>query len=127
MARRRAGPQRSTTASILRHPFQAVKGQQWVSRFVPSQEWASCEPDEARGSPQPEAYSLYVEGCGRPSNEVWRRKLAQHACWWPAAALASAHPTASRTTSSRTDEGGKHDEHTLSASGPDGRSPRSRG
>src|ERR1700745_3297834 len=30
------------------------------------------------GSPQREAYSLYVERCGRPSNEVWRRKLPQH-------------------------------------------------
>src|SRR5437899_1318803 len=37
----------------------------------------SCEPDEARGSPRHEAYSLYVERRGRPSNEVWRSKLAQ--------------------------------------------------
>src|SRR5262249_61795918 len=39
---------------------------------------ASREPDEARGSPQCEAYFLYVEHCGRPSNEVWRRELPQH-------------------------------------------------
>src|ERR1700675_3379605 len=39
---------------------------------------SSCEPDEARGSPRREAYSLYVERRGRPSNEVWRRKLPQY-------------------------------------------------
>src|SRR6266851_4642044 len=39
---------------------------------------ASCEPDEARGSPRREAYFPYVERRGRPSNEVWRSKLAQH-------------------------------------------------
>src|SRR6202795_1660246 len=39
---------------------------------------ASCEPDEARGSPRREAYSLYVERRGRPSNEVWRSKLPQY-------------------------------------------------
>src|SRR5215469_11760048 len=33
-----------------------------------------------RGAREParEAYSLYVERCGRPSNEVWRHKLPQH-------------------------------------------------
>src|SRR5262249_21720171 len=38
---------------------------------------ASCEPDEALGRPRREAYSLYVERRGRPSNEAWRRKLPQ--------------------------------------------------
>src|SRR5262249_14566444 len=37
----------------------------------------SCEPDEARGSPRREAYFLYVDRRGRPSNEGWRRKLAR--------------------------------------------------
>src|SRR3972149_3321979 len=39
---------------------------------------SSCEPDEARGSQRREAYSLDVERRGRPSNEVWRRKLTQY-------------------------------------------------
>ncbi len=38
---------------------------------------SSCEPDEARGSQRREAYLLYVERRWRPSNDVWRRKLAQ--------------------------------------------------
>src|SRR3989338_2710354 len=57
-----------------------------VSRFPARWQWvslalgtgSSCEPDEARGSPRREAYSLYVERRGRPSNEVWRRKLPQY-------------------------------------------------
>src|SRR5262252_4670615 len=36
---------------------------------------ANCEPDEALGSPRREAYFLYVDRRGLPSNEVWRRKL----------------------------------------------------
>ncbi len=39
---------------------------------------ASCEPDEARASQLCPAYSLYVERRWRPSNEVWRSKLAQY-------------------------------------------------
>src|SRR3989338_7751398 len=57
-----------------------------VSRFPARWQWvslalgtgSSCEPDEARGSQRREAYSLYVERRGRPSNEVWRRKLTQY-------------------------------------------------
>src|SRR5215472_11042963 len=39
---------------------------------------ASREPGEARGSRRREAYSLYVDRRGRPSNETWRRELPQH-------------------------------------------------
>src|SRR5215471_1886136 len=67
----------------VEEPRGAVKEARITMR-VSGSPGSSCEPDEARGSPQREAESLYVERCGRPSNDVWRRKLAQDSRVHPA-------------------------------------------